>query len=59
MTKPPDVWAVFLLHHAEGGSVNWRKQAITLIDTGGGPEGSVLPRAGAGSIGVAAGSAGA
>ena len=24
---PPDVWAAFLLHHAEGGSGNCRNQA--------------------------------
>jgi len=27
---PPDVWAAFLLHHAEGGSGNCRNQAISL-----------------------------
>jgi hypothetical protein len=29
--RPPDVWAVFLLHQAEGGCAgNFRYQAITL-----------------------------
>ena len=28
--KPPDVWAPFLLHHADGGSHNCRKQALAL-----------------------------
>ena len=31
--QPPDVWAAFLGHHAEGGrAINCRKQAITLIE---------------------------
>ena len=30
--EPPDVWAAFLLHHAEDGSGNCRNQAITLIE---------------------------
>jgi hypothetical protein len=29
-SEPLDVWAAFLLHHAEGGSGNFCYQAITL-----------------------------